>query len=92
MNPEWADKIFGLRAREKMSQAQFAKAVGVSASTVGRWESGKSKGSLLFAELEERLKRQQPTKGCAVVLLDIDMLRSAAKGGLSCKQLLSLFQ
>jgi len=57
-----ARKIRDLRSRLGLTQEQFAAKVGVTFSTVNRWESGKSKPSPLamrqIEELCEGLKKR----------------------------------
>lgn len=49
-----AKKIRDLRSRLGLTQEQFAAKVGVTFSTVNRWESGKSKPSpLAMRQIEE---------------------------------------
>ena len=38
----WKDRVFQFRVRRKLSQAQLAEMMGVSESTVRRWEQGKT--------------------------------------------------
>ncbi len=53
-----ADKIRELRSKLGMTQEQFAAKVGVTFSTVNRWESGKSKTSpLAMRQIEELIER-----------------------------------
>lgn len=53
-----ADKIRELRSKLGMTQEQFAVKVGVTFSTVNRWESGKSKPSpLTIRQIEELMER-----------------------------------
>jgi len=53
-----AKKIRDLRSRLGLTQEQFAAKVGVTFSTVNRWESGKSKPSpLAMRQIEELLER-----------------------------------
>ena len=53
-----ADKIRELRSKLGMTQEQFAAKVGVTFSTVNRWESGKSKPSpLAMCQIEELMER-----------------------------------
>jgi len=49
-------EILWLRQRLKLTQAQFAKAVGVSFVTVNRWENGHTKPSRLAVGQIRRLK------------------------------------
>jgi putative transcriptional regulator len=55
-------KIKALRARLGITQEQFASLLGVTFSTVNRWETGKSRPSPLaiarIEELKHRLKHQ----------------------------------
>lgn len=54
---ELARKIRGLRSKLGLTQEQFAAKVGVTFSTVNRWESGKSKPSpLAMRRIEELFK------------------------------------
>ena len=47
-----------LRSKLGMTQEQFAAKVGVTFSTVNRWESGKSKPSpLAMRQIEEHMER-----------------------------------
>jgi len=50
-----AKKIRDLRSRLGLTQEQFAAKVGVTFSTVNRWESGKSKPSPLAAKRIEEV-------------------------------------
>lgn len=53
-----ADKIRELRSKLGMTQEQFAAKVGVTFSTVNRWESGKSKPlPLAMRRIEELMER-----------------------------------
>ena len=53
-----ADKIRELRSKLGMTQEQFSAKVGVTFSTVNRWESGKSKPSpLAMRQIEELMER-----------------------------------
>jgi putative transcriptional regulator len=53
-----ADKIRELRSKLGMTQEQFAAKVGVTFSTVNRWESGKSKPSpLAMRQIQELMER-----------------------------------
>jgi DNA-binding transcriptional regulator YiaG len=55
-----AKKIRGLRSKLGLTQEQFAAKVGVTFSTVNRWESGKSKPSpLAMRQIEELMERTQ---------------------------------
>ncbi len=57
---ELARKIRGLRFKLGLTQEQFAAKVGVTFSTVNRWESGKSKPSpLAMRQIEELMERTQ---------------------------------
>jgi DNA-binding transcriptional regulator YiaG len=52
-----ARKIRNLRSKLSMTQEQFAAKVGVTFSTVNRWESGKSKPSpLAMRQIEDLLE------------------------------------
>lgn len=52
------NKIRDLRSKLGMTQEQFAAKVGVTFSTVNRWESGKSKPSpLAMRQIEELMER-----------------------------------
>ena len=51
-----ARKIRELRSKRGLTQEQFAATVGVTFSTVNRWESGKSKPSPLAMQQIEKLK------------------------------------
>jgi len=54
---ELAKKIRDLRSKLGLTQEQFAAKVGVTFSTVNRWESGKSKPSpLAMRQIEELYK------------------------------------
>jgi transcriptional regulator with XRE-family HTH domain len=67
-----ADKIRELRSKLGMTQEQFAAKVGVTFSTVSRWESGKSKPSPLpMRQIEELMERTSGRYG--TVLLEGDM-------------------
>lgn len=49
-----ARRIRGLRSRLSLTQEQFAAKIGVTFSTVNRWESGKSKPSpLAMRQIDE---------------------------------------
>ena len=51
-------KIKDLRSKLGLTQEQFAAKVGVTFSTVNRWESGKSKPSpLAMRQIEELMER-----------------------------------
>jgi transcriptional regulator with XRE-family HTH domain len=53
-----AKRIRDLRSKLGMTQEQFAAKVGVTFSTVNRWESGKSKPSpLAMRQIEELMER-----------------------------------
>ena len=55
---DMADKITELRSKLGMTEEQFAAKVGVTFSTVNRWESGKSKPSpLAMRQIEEHMER-----------------------------------
>lgn len=55
-----ARKIGKLRSKLGLTQEQFAAKVGVTFSTVNRWESGKSKPSpLAMRQIEELLERTE---------------------------------
>jgi len=57
---ELARKIRELRSKLGLTQEQFAARVGVTFSTVNRWESGKSKPSpLAMRQIEELMERTQ---------------------------------
>jgi len=57
---ELARKIRELRSKLGLTQEQFAAKVGVTFSTVNRWESGKSKPSpLAMKQIEELMERTQ---------------------------------
>ena len=57
---ELARKIKGLRSKMGLTQEQFAAKVGVTFSTVNRWESGKSKPSpLATKQIEELMERTE---------------------------------
>jgi putative transcriptional regulator len=53
-----AKKIRDLRSKLGLTQEQFAAKVGVTFSTVNRWESGKSKPSPLALKMIEKLARR----------------------------------
>lgn len=54
---ELASKIRELRTSHGLTQEQFAAKVGVTFSTVNRWESGKSKPSpLALRQIEELME------------------------------------
>lgn len=54
---ERAAKIRQLRSKLGLTQEQFAAKVGVTFSTVNRWESGKSKPSpLAMRQIEEMME------------------------------------
>jgi len=53
-----ARKIRELRSESDLTQEQFAANIGVTFSTVNRWESGKNKPSpLAMRQIEEMMKR-----------------------------------
>lgn len=58
-----ARKIRELRSKLELTQEQFAAKVGVTFSTVNRWESGKSKPSPLamrsFEELNDAINEKE---------------------------------
>ena len=55
-----ARKIRRLRSKLGLTQEQFAAKVGVTFSTVKRWESGKSKPSpLAMRQIEELMERTE---------------------------------
>jgi DNA-binding transcriptional regulator YiaG len=55
-----ARKIRNLRSKLGLTQERFAAKVGVTFSTVNRWESGKSKPSpLAMRQIEELMKRTE---------------------------------
>jgi len=54
-----AKKIRDLRSRLGLTQEQFAAKVGVTFSTVNRWESGKSKPSPLAAQQIQGLTKNE---------------------------------
>jgi len=55
---ELARKIRDLRSKLGLTQEQFAAKVGVTFSTVNRWESGKSRPSpLAMRQIEELMER-----------------------------------
>jgi len=57
---ELARKIRELRSNLGLTQEQFAAKVGVTFSTVNRWESGKSKPSpLAMRQIEELMERTE---------------------------------
>jgi transcriptional regulator with XRE-family HTH domain len=57
---ELARKIRELRSKLGLTQEQFAAKVGVTFSTVNRWESDKSKPSpLAMRQIEELMERTQ---------------------------------
>lgn len=59
---ELARKIRQLRSKLGLTQEQFAAKVGVTFSTVNRWESGKSKPSpLAMRQIEELMERTEGT-------------------------------
>lgn len=58
-NNDLAKKIMGLRSRLGLTQEQFAAKVGVTFSTVNRWESGKSKPSPLAAQQIQGLTKSE---------------------------------
>jgi putative transcriptional regulator len=57
-----ADRIKSLRQRMQLTQEDFAHLIGVTFSTVNRWENNKSKpnriASRLLIGLEKKLKQQ----------------------------------
>jgi len=57
-----AEMMRKLRARLELTQEQFAAKVGVTWSTVNRWENGRGKPSPLalrrIEELQEKLKKR----------------------------------
>lgn len=50
----FADDIKKIRRKEFLSQEEFAKAIGVSFTTVNRWETGKAKPNLKTMKLIDR--------------------------------------
>jgi len=58
-----ARKIRELRSKLGLTQEQFAAKVGVTFSTVNRWESGKSKPSPLALRQIEELAARDTKKG-----------------------------
>ena len=57
---ELAEKISGLRSKLGLTQEQFAARVGVTFSTVNRWESGKSTLSpLAMRRIEELMENEK---------------------------------
>jgi len=58
MGNELAKKIKELRSRLGLTQEQFAAKVGVTFSTVNRWESNKSKPSPLALHRIEELDKE----------------------------------
>ena len=56
--------ISELRRRLKMTQEEFAHAIGVTVSTVNRWENGHIEPSRLARRAMEGLASQVPTSGC----------------------------
>lgn len=55
---ELANKIKELRSKLGLTQEQFAAKIGVTFSTVNRWENGKGKPSpLAMRQLEELMDR-----------------------------------
>ena len=60
---DMAGKIRGLRSMLDLTQEQFAAKVGVTFSTVNRWERGKSKPSpLAMRRIEELMERTEASK------------------------------
>ena len=57
-----ADMIKGLRARFGLTQEQFAAKVGVTFSTVNRWENGRGEPSPLAMRRIEELSRGLPKR------------------------------
>lgn len=55
---EFAETVKELRARMGLSQEKFAAEVGVTASTVNRWENERGKPSPLAVKQIETLKEQ----------------------------------
>ena len=57
---ELAEKVKQLRASLGLTQEQFAAKVGVTFSTVNRWENGKGKPSpLAMRQIEELMERNK---------------------------------
>ena len=52
----WAEEVKALRKKLGMSQQKFAEEVGVSISTIGRWESGIGKPLPIFVEKINEIK------------------------------------
>ena len=55
---EWAKTIKNLRAKLGLTQEQFAANVGVTWSTVNRWENGRGSPSSLAIRAIEKLQDQ----------------------------------
>ena len=55
----WAEEVKALRKKLGMSQQKFAEEVGVSISTIGRWESGIGKPLPIFVEKINEIKNKR---------------------------------
>lgn len=59
------DEIVGLRERLRLTQAEFADALGVAVATVSRWENGHRVASVLAVKAIQRLADEMATKETA---------------------------
>ena len=60
---ELADKIKQLRAKLGLTQEQFATKVGVTFSTINRWENGKGNPSpLAMRQIKELMERNEKSE------------------------------
>ena len=57
------EEIRNLRDAAGLTQAELGQKLGVTVTTVGRWEAGMSKPSKLALEKLERFKKQVERKG-----------------------------
>ena len=60
-NQQMSSPINALRRRLKMTQEEFAHAIGVTVSTVNRWENGHIEPSRLARKAMDALLAQAPT-------------------------------
>lgn len=58
----FSDSIKYLRKKSLMSQERFAKALGVSYSTVNRWENGKTKPNYITLQLIDEFCKKNSIK------------------------------
>lgn len=66
---KFADKIKALRRNCLLSQTDFAREIGVSFSTVNRWETGKSKPNYkALKRLDEYCKKKSIDFACSELI------------------------